>query len=110
LGAGNEVDDRLERMMRQPRADTWEQSSAFADGRVMRPPPEGTVARVSGELRAAKGDGFPIALDREAFERGRDRYEIFCAPCHGIAGDAKTIVAANMSLRPPPSLHEERLK
>src|SRR5690606_29762514 len=41
--------------------------------------------------------------------RGARRYEIFCAPCHGLDGEAETPVARDMALRAPPSLHERRI-
>src|SRR5690606_18278421 len=64
--------DRLERMVDQPRADSWEATAAFPDGRVVQPPPEGTVPFDASPLPAS--EGFPIALDRAVFERGRDRF------------------------------------
>jgi len=69
----------------------------FLDGRGMRPLVPGTVAR--GELNDDEhfilgviADGWattfpaPAPLTRELIERGRDRYTIYCTPCHGIAG------------------------
>lgn len=53
---------------------------------------------------------FPIPLTMELVERGRGRFDIFCAPCHGVAGDGASAVAANMSLRRPPSLHEPAIR
>jgi mono/diheme cytochrome c family protein len=43
-------------------------------------------------------------------ERGRRRFETFCAPCHGVLGDGRARVAANMTLRQPPSLVGERAR
>lgn len=76
----------------------------FADGRAMRPPVPGTIAR--GELwaddhyyRGRVGDdwasGFPpnLAFTPEFVERGRQRYGIYCTPCHGNAGHGDGIVA-----------------
>ena len=72
----------------------------FADGRAMRAPVPGTVAR--GELRAddhlyrgqvARGGGakdwaqtFPVDVDAALLARGRDRYDVFCGVCHGASG------------------------
>ena len=39
-------------------------------------------------------------------QTGRKRFEIICATCHGLVGDGRSLVARNMSLRPPPSLHD----
>lgn len=71
----------------------------FADGRAMRPPVPGTVARGEADLddhmfRGLAADGnsfadtFPpaIKVDRTFLERGRERYTIHCAPCHGHTG------------------------
>ncbi len=77
-------------------------SPIFADGRAMRPDVTGTVAR--GELdisspqvtgKNADGSyvaGFPLAVDQELIERGRERYDIFCATCHGYDGKGDSVV------------------
>lgn len=76
----------------------------FADGRAMRPPVPGTVARGEAELddhyyRGVGADGnfvdaFPpqVKVDRAFLERGRQRYTIHCAPCHGHTGYGDGIV------------------
>jgi mono/diheme cytochrome c family protein len=43
-------------------------------------------------------------------QKGKERYEITCAVCHGAAGDGDSLVARKMSAVPPPSLHEERFR
>lgn len=90
----------------------------FEDGRSMRPPVEGTVAR--GLLRdnapyfeGVNDDGsfvatIPVSLDRSFLHRGQERYEIFCTPCHGGTGSGDGIVIGRGYV-PPPSFHEERL-
>lgn len=78
------------------------QNRMFADGRGMRPPVVGTVAR--GELfeddhlyRGTDGEawaeGFPMPLTAAVLERGRERFDIYCAPCHGLAGEGNGMVA-----------------
>lgn len=74
------------------------ENTMFADGRAMRPPVPGTVARGEAELDdhyyrglGADGkfaDGFPadVKVDRAFLERGRERYTVFCSMCHGHAG------------------------
>jgi hypothetical protein len=47
-----------------------------------------------------------LPVTRELLERGRDRFAIFCAPCHGVTGDGDSDVAENMTLRKPPSIHD----
>ena len=68
----------------------------------MRPPVEGAVAR--GELReddryylGKNGDGSevktsPVAFSEAVLERGQDRFNIYCTPCHGAVGDGQGII------------------
>jgi mono/diheme cytochrome c family protein len=103
----------LERMIEQPSFRPYERSERFADQRAMRPAPEGTVShdRVLGPpalIEGIEGGAYvsqlPVAVDRALLSRGRDRFEIFCAVCHGLTGDGASLVARNMVLRRPPSL------
>jgi mono/diheme cytochrome c family protein len=75
----------------------------FADGLAMRPHPDGTVARgrLQGDEAFWRGTAgadtvfvadFPLEVTRELVLRGRDRYAIHCAPCHGTAGDGDGLV------------------
>ena len=109
----------LERMLDQKRYDPYEPSEHFDDGMVMRRPPVGTVprSRVIAPPALTRGvqDGepvvqIPVEVTPALLERGRNRYDIFCSPCHGVLGYSNTRVAANMTLRPPPSLHEPRIR
>lgn len=100
----------------QPRYNAFEGNSFFADGRNMRPPPEGTVAR--DHLRA--DDAFyrggaqapvakiPVAVTPALMERGRERYNIYCTPCHSATGEGSGMVVKRGFL-PPPSLHDARI-
>lgn len=105
-------------MADQPRYDPLEPSAFFPDGRAARPVVAGTVARgqlreddhlwrgrVAGELAAT----LPFPVTRELLERGRDRFNIFCAPCHDQAGTGKGMIVRR-GFRPPPSLHDPRLR
>lgn len=109
----------LERMQDQQKVEPYEGSPVFADGRGMRVPPKGTVPRerVLGppELTTGIGPGgevaaVPIEVDRELLMRGRDRFERFCAACHGVLGTGNPAIVENAALRPPPSLHEPRIR
>ncbi len=102
----------LERMQRQRRADAFEASSVFADGRVLQAPPEGTVP-TSRVLDPERGLGLagqeptrrvPLPLTFGLLERGRDRFDVFCAPCHGVLGDGQSVVGKNLPLVAPRSL------
>lgn len=105
----------------QRRLDPQQPWSHFPDGRAMRQPPPGTVPRATRDfqdehlVRGVVG-GQPAAelprqveLDRRLLSRGRERYDIFCAPCHDHAGTGRgTIVERGML--PPPSLHDDRVR
>lgn len=102
-----------QRMMKQPRYTPFDRSRYFADGRVMQAPPAGTVSRsfptagpevTRGYTDAGYVDHIPVKVDASLLGRGRERFEIFCAPCHGIRGDAQSVVGNNMPLVPPRDL------
>lgn len=103
---------------RQPRVNAYAPSDFYADGLAMREPPAGTVPRqritnnvalTTGKVAGPQGetwvDTFPLKVDRPLLELGRKRYDITCGTCHGPVGDGDSIVARQMALRPPPSLH-----
>jgi mono/diheme cytochrome c family protein len=114
-----EPEPGLERMQQQPRVDHFESSAFYTDGMGMRPPPRGTipVEQAIGDPKIILGldgaddvDQIPIPINLPLVARGRERFEILCAACHGVAGDGDTVVAANMDQRKPPSLHEDRIR
>jgi mono/diheme cytochrome c family protein len=92
-------------MTHQDKAVVYDPSEFVEDGRAMRTPPAGTVAtsRLLGEPTADLPT-VPLPLTLRLLERGRERYTIVCATCHGDLGDAQTKVAEKMELRKPPSL------
>lgn len=84
----------------------------------MRAEPDGVIARdYITDVRVRDGrdaagvpiGALPVAIDRALLARGRDRFELVCATCHGVAGDGDSPVARAMERRRPPSLHEARL-
>jgi mono/diheme cytochrome c family protein len=99
--------ERFERMIDQPRAEAYAPSRTFGDGKVMQTPPEGTVPWNAAEPRGTTTGLHPTMA---MLERGRDRFEILCATCHGVRGDGRTPVAAAMEVRRPPSLHSARVR
>ena len=104
-------------MYDQPRYKPLAKSDFFEDGRAARPLVEGTVARGMLDPFAPAGGGapgtlataLPVPLTRELLDRGRERYGIFCAPCHDATGAGRGMVVRR-GYRPPPSLHVERLR
>ncbi len=108
---------RLDPMQRQQKVKAYQANGYWADGLGMRAPPEGTVPHgklLPQEVSSGLGpDGKPVALlpipvDAKLLARGRARFEVTCAVCHGVLGDGESQVALNMSLRRPPSLHAYR--
>lgn len=105
---------RLDPMQRQQKYKAYQVNDRYDDGLAMRRPPRGTVPY--GPLLdpvVATGLGpdgkpvplLPVAVDARLLARGRQRFDITCATCHGVLGDGESQVAMNMSLRRPPSLH-----
>lgn len=105
------------RMITQPKLLPYGDSDVFDDQRAMRPVPAGTVARGwiadpalrTGQVAGRDVDAIPVPVTRALLDRGRQRFAIVCATCHGVAGDGVSAVARNMQRRRPPSLHEPRI-
>ncbi|WP_426745465.1 cytochrome c [Myxococcus faecalis] len=101
----------------QPRYKPEGESAFFEDGRAMRPPVEGTVAR--GELprgtpleTGRDGEGYvqvaPVTLDRALLARGRERFDIHCTPCHDATGRGRGM-AVQRGYPSPPDLTDARV-
>lgn len=119
LGAGL-VGCRLD-MHDAPRYDALEKSELFANGASARPLVEGTVAR--GELyddgaTEPYGNGFGpagfweelppgVELNAELLERGRERFNIYCTPCHDYTGSGNGMIVQR-GFRAPPTFHNSR--
>lgn len=103
-----------------PRYDPYEPSQLFDDGASARPPVEGTIAR--GELHEgqdafyggwADDGGFVkelppgLELSMELLERGQERFDIYCTPCHGYTGAGDGMIVQR-GFRPPPTFHNAR--
>jgi mono/diheme cytochrome c family protein len=106
----------LERMLVQPRQNPFGSNDFFVDGRAMRPPPVGAMSREAtlgdsalthGAIRGRYVTSIPVPLSRAMLERGRDRFDIFCAACHGVLGTGASVIARKMEQVTPPSLPEK---
>lgn len=67
---------------------------------------------VSTQPASAAGNDvneFPFPITREILDRGQERFNIYCSPCHGVLGDGKGMIA-NRGFRPPPTYHQDRLR
>lgn len=102
----------------QNKIEAMEASTFFADGKGMREPVEGTVARntlFSDEKYTGKDQNgnfvksIPVPVNKELVMRGMERYQINCTPCHGELGNGKGIIIG-YGYVPPPSFHMERLQ
>ena len=102
----------------QPKFIPLRQSTFFADERSARPLVTGTVARgqlredallYTGKVNGADATVFPFPIDERALDRGRERFDIFCAPCHARTGEGDGMVVRR-GYRRPPSYHDDRLR
>ena len=101
-----------------PRYEAFEASPTFADNRASRTAPAGTVARgwlrddealYTGKVNGVPVEQFPFAIGRAELERGQQRYNIYCTPCHGRLGDGQGMVVQR-GLRQAASYHQDRLR
>src|SRR5438270_7186299 len=102
----------------QPRLKPLAMSDFYADLRSSRTPVEGTVARgqlhedtyfYSGKIGANPGDYMPFPVNEDVLNRGHERFNIYCAPCHSRLGDGNGMIVQR-GYRHPPTYHQERLR
>lgn len=100
-------------MANQPRQNPLSPATIFPDGRSARPLLDNTVVHGSiadDDLFVPKdSNAFPLPLSQELMERGKERYAIFCTPCHGLQGDGMGMVTLR-GMKHPPSYHQDRLR
>ncbi|QBQ54839.1 c-type cytochrome [Nitrosococcus wardiae] len=115
-------------MYDQPKYKPLEKSEFFPDEQSARPLVAGTIARAAGgfaspssgregikeiytearEIDPVQGD-IPFPLTLQILRRGQERYNIYCTPCHGMAGYGNGKVVRR-GFPPPPSYHSARLR
>ena len=103
----------------QPKYKPFAKSSFWPDQRSVRPLVDGTVARgkLRTDTRRWKGrsaDGafiteLPVPVTKALLERGQDRFNIYCTPCHGRAGDGEGMVVQR-GFKHPPTYHSDKLR
>ena len=116
LAAGCHTD-----MWRQPRHEAYDESGFYADGLSSRPLLPGTIPK--GKLRedgayftgAANGryiDTFPVKVTKAVLDRGQERYDVYCSPCHGRTGNGQGMIAQRgfTLKRPVGNYHTDRLR
>jgi Cytochrome C oxidase, cbb3-type, subunit III len=102
----------------QPKYLPYEPTNFFSDGRSERQPVPGTVARgqlrvdellYSGTENGVESNRFPFPITRADLERGRERYNVYCTPCHDYTGSGHGMIVER-GFPQPPSYHIERLR
>ena len=105
-------------MRDQPRYEPFEESTFFPDRASARPRVADTVARNqpvlddqlhTGRVNGQVADSFPFTVTVAMLERGQERYNIFCGPCHGLLGDGKGIIT-EYGMPVPASFHDPDLR
>jgi mono/diheme cytochrome c family protein len=102
----------------QPRYNPYDASSFFEDGRSERRPVPGTVARGhlhpndllhTGRVYGQLADEYPFPILASDLSRGRERFNIYCSPCHDQTGRGHGMIVAR-GFPAPPSYHLDRLR
>ena len=101
-----------------PRAKPLRESVFFKNASSARPAVEGTIARgtlqddaefFTGKNGALPADALPFELTAQVLDRGEERFNIFCAPCHDVSGNGRGMIVRR-GYRQPPSFHVDRLQ
>lgn len=106
-------------MFQQPFSKPLGSSDFFQDNHMAsRPLIQYTVARghldeddafYSGKIGTNLVETFPFPITRAVLERGRERFDIYCSPCHGRTGEGNGMIVQR-GFPPPPSYHIDRLR
>lgn len=94
-------------MSQQNRYGTFSKAALFRNGTEAQSLPKGVVAQ--GDLARAQQITTPPAVDMALLSRGRERYDIYCSPCHGLSGHGDGMIVQR-GFPAPPSYHSARLR
>jgi mono/diheme cytochrome c family protein len=94
-------------MFQQNRYATYSKAGLFKDGTEAQALPDGTVAQ--GDLARAEQAAKPPEVTMDLLSRGRERYDAYCSPCHGLSGHGDGMVVQR-GFPAPPSYHTDRLR
>lgn len=94
-------------MVQQKRYDPYEPSTLWPNGSEAQPLPAGVVAQ--GDLARDEKIKQPPEMTAALVERGHERFDIFCAPCHGLSGKGDGMIVQR-GFPAPPSYHITRLR
>jgi hypothetical protein len=102
----------------QPKFFPQRGTTLYADGRSVRPQVANTVARdqlhqdpyfYTGMVDGKEGDGLPFPLTAQVLERGQERFNIYCTPCHSRVGNGDGMIVQRGYAKAG-GLHSERLR
>jgi cytochrome c len=102
----------------QPKYLPYEPTDFFGDGRSERQPVPGTVARgqlrldelmFTGRENGVVVDKFPFPITKADLDRGRERFNVYCTPCHDYTGTGRGMIVQR-GFPQPPSYHIQRLR
>lgn len=105
-------------MHNQPKYKSLAYSDFFGDSRSARPLIDDTVARghlnddehlYTGKVNGQMVDTFPFPITKEVLDRGQQRFNIYCTPCHDRTGKGEGMVVRR-GFKPPPTFHQDRLR
>jgi Cytochrome C oxidase, cbb3-type, subunit III len=105
-------------MQDEPKFVPQRGTTFFADGRSARPQVENTIARnqldqdsyfYTGIQSGKEGDGLPILLTEATMERGQERFNVYCTPCHSRVGNGGGMIVQR-GYRPAGDFHTDRLR
>jgi mono/diheme cytochrome c family protein len=105
-------------MQNQPKVLPLRGSTFFADGRSARSQLAGTVARgqeqtgsyfLTGMSDGKEGYGFPFPVTMTVLERGQERFNIYCSPCHSRVGNGQGMIVQR-GYNQAADFHSERLR
>jgi len=105
-------------MHNQPKAIPLRESMFFKNASSARPLVDDTVARgtlqddaafFTGKTNGAEVDALPFPLTAEVLDRGEQRFNIYCAPCHDVTGSGHGMIVRR-GYKQPPSYHIDRLR
>ena len=107
-------------MWNQAKVNAFQESEVFPDKKSAQDPIKGTIARGHTKLDDAFYTGyekgklvkeFPIKVTHELMKRGKERYNIFCTPCHGATGHGDGMISKRgLDIKKPSTYHTERLR
>ncbi len=102
----------------QPKFFPQRGTDFYADGRSVRPQVENTVARTqlheddyfhTGLINGKEGDGMPYAVNLQVLQRGQERYNVYCTPCHSRVGNGAGMIVQR-GYAPAGNFHTTRLE